>query len=54
MSAGSRSIGLGYVHTLAIRIVFGVYGDQRRHPETTLVFFANLRAWTLRSNHNDC
>ncbi|MNZ72888.1 hypothetical protein D3C78_912790 [compost metagenome] len=52
MAAGRRCPGLGNRHAFAFRIVFRVNRDQRRHAETTFVFFTHFGARTFWRYHH--
>lgn len=53
IAARGRGVGLGDLETVAVRVVLSVHGDERRHPEATLVFFTDLGARALRRDHDD-
>ncbi|CCK04783.1 hypothetical protein BN129_3573 [Cronobacter sakazakii 701] len=53
VTAGCRGPRFGNRHALALRIVFRVYRDKRRHAETTFVLFTHLGARTFRRYHHD-
>mmetsp|Transcript_29351 Transcript_29351/g.73710 ORF Transcript_29351/g.73710 Transcript_29351/m.73710 type:complete len:406 (-) Transcript_29351:85-1302(-) len=54
ISAGGNTISLCEIQSLTLRVVLGVHRDQCRHTEAALVLLADLRAWALRRDHNDC
>ena len=53
MTALRKTQSLSNFDTILIRVVFAVTSNQSRNTEASLVLLTHLRAWRLRSYHED-